>query len=216
MFVRFINYNYIRTFFLCQYFFKKIQKNVCIDISISNDIIIMVINLVILFKNKTKYTKQMYKDFLEFHDNKFGFKESFYIIFISMLIIFCIILYIYNKYYLQSILFSMILLFFLYWKIIKPIKEVKKDFNSEKITEEETFKFIFCNSYFKIFNNLKYSKIRYFNLYKVFETNKFIYFYLDNEHALLLDKDGFYFGDKNDFSKFIKKKCWYKYKNTSQ
>ena len=176
----------------------------------------MVIYLEILFKNKTKYTNQVYKDFLDFHDTKFGIKELVYVLFISILILLCTILYLYKGYFLHSFLCFIILLFFLYWKILKPFFELKKDFNSEKITQEKTFKFVFYNNYFKIFNDLEYSKVKYFNLYKVFETNEFIYFYLDNDHALLLDKNGFYFGNKDDFSKFIKKKCWYKYKNTSQ
>lgn len=175
----------------------------------------MVIYLRILFKNKTKYTEQKYNEFLEFHNNKFGFKNTFYILFISMLILFFIILYGYNHFYLHSFLCFLILLFFLYWKTIRPFMEVKKDFESEKITQEKVFKFIFCDKYFKIYNNLQYSKIKYLKLYKIFETKDFVYFYLDNEHALILDKKGFYYGNSEDFSKFIKKKCLYKYKNTS-
>lgn len=174
----------------------------------------MVIYLKVLFKNKTKYTEQIYSDFLEFHNDKFGLKESFYILFVGMLILFCTILYLYNHYYLHSFLCLLILLFFLYWKILRPINEVKKDFNSEKITKEKTFKFIFCDNYFKVFDNLQYSNLKYSKLYKVFENNEFIYLYLDNEHALILNKNGFYYGEKEDFSKFIKKKCWYKYKKS--
>lgn len=176
----------------------------------------MVIYLKVLFKNKTKYTEQIYTDFLEFHNDKFGLKDSFYILFGSMLILFCTILYLYYNYYLHAFLFFVILLFFLYWKILRPINEVKKDFNSEKITDEKVFKFVFYDNYLKIFDGcLPYSKLRYLKLYKVFENNEFIYLYLDNEHALILDKKGFYYGELKDFSKFIKKKCWYKYKNTS-
>lgn len=173
----------------------------------------MVIYLKILFKNKTKYTEQIYTYFLEFHNDKFGFKDSFYTLFGSMLILFCIILYLYYNYYVHAFFFFIILLFFLYWKILRPIDEVKKDFNSEKITNEKVFKFVFYDNYLKIFDGcLPYSKLRYLKLYKVFENNKFIYLYLDNEHALILDKKGFYYGKAENFSKFIKKKCWYKYK----
>ena len=45
----------------------------------------------ILFKNKTKYTKDVYKKYLEFHQEKFGRKYTFTTIVIILLLSFCII-----------------------------------------------------------------------------------------------------------------------------
>ena len=64
-----------------------------------------------------------------------------------------------------------------------------------------------------ITNKLQYSKVRYFKLYKIFETTDFFYLYIDKEHAFLIDKNGFTFGSAEEFSKFIHKKCLFKYKN---
>ena len=166
----------------------------------------------ILFKNKTKYTENNYKKFLEFHNNTFGFKNTFYILFISMFLFTCIILYFVNHFYLQAFLAMILLALFLVLKIIKPTLKVKKDFESDKIQNEKIFKFIFCKNYFKIYNNLKYDKVKYTKLYKIFETTDFFYLYVNDENSLLVDKKGFYYGTSDEFSKFLKKNYRFKYK----
>ena len=158
----------------------------------------MVIYMKILFKNKTKYTENSYKKFLEFHSNKFLFTF--------------IILYFFNHFYLQAFLAMILLALFLVLKIIKPTLKVKKDFESDKIQNEKIFKFIFCKNYLKIYNNLKYDKVKYTKLYKIFETTDFFYLYVDDENSLLVDKKGFYYGTADEFSKFLKKNYWFKYK----
>ena len=172
----------------------------------------MVIYMKILFKNKTKYTENSYKKFLEFHSNKFGFKNTFYILFMSMILFTCIILYFVNHFYLQAFLTILLLALFLVLKIIRPTLKVKKDFESDKIQKEKVFKFIFCKNYFKIYDNLKYYKIKYAKLYKIFDTNDFFYLYINDENSLLVDKKGFYYGTADEFSKFLKKNYWFKYK----
>ena len=44
-----------------------------------------------LFKNKTKYTKEIYAKYLQFHQNKFGNKYTFTTIVTILLLGFCII-----------------------------------------------------------------------------------------------------------------------------
>ena len=46
----------------------------------------------VLFKNKTKYTKEMYKEFLEFHEEKYGTTYYIYTIIFILSFVFCIVM----------------------------------------------------------------------------------------------------------------------------
>lgn len=93
-----------------------------------------------------------------------------------------------------------------------PISEVSKDFKSDKIQKEEKFTFIFYENNLKIRAKLRTYIMKYSDLYKIFETPTFFYLYIDKTHSLLLNKDGFSIGSADEFSKFIGKKCWFKFK----
>ena len=170
------------------------------------------INLKILYKNTTKYNESIYLEFLQFHKKKFGLKYTLYTVFVAGLLLFCVALQIkLHNITLASVFFISITCFFL-WRYLHPISEVSKDFKSNKIQNEEEFTFIFYEKYFKIRNRLKSNKVKYYELYKVFETSKFFYLYIDKTHSFLLDKEKFSIGFSDDFSKFMHKKCWYKFK----
>ena len=111
------------------------------------------------------------------------------------------------------VVLGIIFTFFILWRLFRPVYEVKKEYQSKKIADEQTFIFKFYENCFVITNKLQYSKVRYFKLYKIFETTDFFYLYIDKEHAFLIDKNGFTFGSAEEFSKFIHKKCLFKYKN---
>ena len=83
--------------------------------------------LKILFKNKTRYTKQIYKEFLEFHQEKYGATYMGYTVLLIILFIFCIILQIQSRNYLLSILTLCILIGFVFWRLYNPIKTVQKE-----------------------------------------------------------------------------------------
>ena len=57
------------------------------------------INLKILFKNKTKYDKEIYRKFLEFHSKKYRFQSTLFNVIIIAFILFLIVLQIAYKYY---------------------------------------------------------------------------------------------------------------------
>lgn len=57
--------------------------------------------------------------------------------------------------------------------------------------------------------------MKYYKLYKIYETKTFFYLYIDNDHAFLINKSGFVRGLSDDFSKFINKKCLFKYKSST-
>lgn len=129
-----------------------------------------------------------------------------------MLILFFIMLYVKYDHYGIAIIFCACLTSFLLWRYFHPIEEVKKDYNSDKITREKSFTFSFYHKYFKVYSKGVYSIVYYKNLYKIFETDTFFYLYLDSRHSLILDKSGFTKGTPTEFKDFIKKKCPLKYR----
>ncbi|MFR5312825.1 MAG: YcxB family protein [Clostridia bacterium] len=118
-------------------------------------------------------------------------------------------------YYSLAICFCIIFCVFIFWRLFHPIYEVKKEFKSKKISQEQVFTFKFYEKYFTICHNMDYSKMKYYKLYKIYETKTFFYLYIDNDHAFLINKSGFVRGLSDDFSKFINKKCLFKYKSST-
>ncbi|MCI8410971.1 MAG: YcxB family protein [Clostridia bacterium] len=168
----------------------------------------------ILFKNTMKYNKDIYEEFLLFHNKKYRLSHIFYTITIIALILFCLTIQVKYHNYTIAILFCIGLTCFLLWRFFHPICVASKEFKSDKIQNEEEFTFTFFDKYFKIQNRLKYQTIKYRRLYKIFETSTFFYLYIDRTHAFLIDKSTFTIGSSNEFSNFISKKCWFKYKKT--
>lgn len=165
----------------------------------------------ILFKNKTKYSKEAYNKYLNFHSKKYCFRYNLYTAIIIFLLLFCIICQIKYHYYSLAIVLCFSLTLFFLWRMFHPEYEVSKEYNSDTIVNEKEFKFIFYDKYFKIIGKKQLSNCRYFSLYKVFDTDEFFYLYLDKTHSLLLEKQGFIQGTPDDFSNFIKKKTLWKY-----
>lgn len=170
------------------------------------------INLKILFKNITKYNSNIYEKFLTFHNKRHRFTYILYTIIIIALLLFCIIIQVQSHNLTLAITFCAIVTCFFLWRYLHPISIVSKEFQSEKIKDEKEFTFIFYEKYIKIRDKLKFDIIKYYKLYKIYETSTFFYLYIDKTHAFLLDKSKFCIGSCEDFSKFIKKKCWYKFK----
>ena len=77
-------------------------------------------------------------------------------------------------------------------------------------------KFVCIGNYFKVYAKRNYSILKYKELYKIYETDKFFYLYTDKMHSLLLDKKGFIKGTSLEFKEFIKNKYPSKYKNNSK
>jgi len=166
----------------------------------------------ILFENTTTYNKNLYLRFNEFHNNKYGLKYELYTLLFAIIMLYCIILNFKNKVYHFGFLFILILITYIFWRFFRPVFTFKKEINSQKITEHQKFTYQFYKYYFKILHKKEQSYLSYFKIRIIFETDKEYYLYLDKTHALLLDKDCFTVGTSDEFSNFIKKKCWYKYK----
>lgn len=170
------------------------------------------INLKAFFKNTTKYNKIIYQEFLQFHSEHYKFSSTLYTATMIALLLFCVITQVKYHNFTLAIIFCIILSCFFLWRFLHPISEVSKELKSKKIQNEKEFSFIFYQKQFKIRDKLTYEMFPYYKLYKVFETPNFFYLYIDKTHAFLLNKSSFSIGSPEEFSKFIHKKCWYKFK----
>lgn len=164
----------------------------------------------VLYKNKTKYTKETYAKYLQFHQKEFGNRYTFNTIITILLLCFCIItnLQYYNKP--LAFILLIVLLIFCSYRFFHPIKLVKKELKTEKFEKEKEFTFKFYEKFFTISDTKNLEKIRYWQLHKIYETEAFFYIYIDKSHAFLLDKSTFTKGNVSEFLKFIKRKTWFK------
>ena len=172
-----------------------------------------VIVMKLLFKNKTKYTKAVYEKFLAFHNKKYHFSYTLYTATISAFILFFIIVQIKVHNINIAILLCCGITSFILWRFFRPISDISKEYKSEKIQNEQEFTFKFYDKYFIIEDDKVFSEIKYYQLYRAFETDDFFYLYIDKSHSFLIDKSKFKNNNPSDFSAFIKKKCWWCYKS---
>ncbi len=168
-------------------------------------------NLKILFKNTTKYTKSIYDTFLDFHRKKYYCTYTAYTLLVITFILFFLILQI--KFHNHAFAFMVCcgLTFFIFWRFFRPVSEISKEYKSDKIQKQKLFTFKFYDKLFIVQDNKQFSEIKYYQLYKVFETDDFFYLYIDKTHSFLLDKSCFKENNPNDFSEKKKKKCWWTY-----
>lgn len=161
----------------------------------------------ILFKNTTKYTKENCDNFDEFHNNKFGkrdlTKEIIYCILVLYVSIFNLIyknwLFVYCGVVLGGLLFF--------------LEKNKRKAEEKKKNKVKEFTFCFYKKHMKAKYKKEYVRFRYFQFHKIYETEEYFYLYLDENSSMILSKDGFEIGTAKQFSKFIKNKCPFKYKD---
>lgn len=160
----------------------------------------------IIFKNKTKYTKQAYAEFLQFHQSKYGNKYKFTTIVTILLLCFCIITNLQYSNYDTAFLLVIVLIIFCFYQFFHPIKEIKKELKTEKFEKEKEFTYKFYEKYFVVSEGISSERIKYWKLHRVFETEEFFYLYINKDHAFLLKKATFSKGNVSEFLKFLKKK----------
>ena len=165
-----------------------------------------------LFENKTIYNKNTYLEFLKFHNKKFNLGYNVYTIIWSILFIFCIIISFNTNLRIQGVLITIILVSFLIYRILRPNLIAKKEMSSEKITTNSVNKFKFYDKEIKIINNNGSFTYKYFSFRRIYETEKYFYIYVTKENAFVLSKKAFSLGTSEDFAKFMKKKCGWKFK----
>ena len=166
-----------------------------------------------LFENKTKYTNKEYTAFLKSYKEEFAKTEIAYILFNIIFFGMCMIFSFKEN---EKILaFSLLigLLVYIWFKIIRPVKAVKKDQESHKFSGHFVNNYEFYKNYFSVENIDGKAQIIYLKLYRIVETNSYFYIYISREYAFIVSKLGFTKGTSEEFSKFIKKKVFTKYKN---
>ena len=145
----------------------------------------------LLFKNTTKFSENIYTDFLLFHNKTYRFSYYLYTIGISFLLLFCIAGHIAYQNYFLLVVFLLLLFIFLYWRTSHPTKTIKKEYEGEKITKQQEITYLFYPNYFEVHYQDSINVMYYRNIYRVFETDAFFYLYLDKTHAFLIDKETF-------------------------
>lgn len=169
-----------------------------------------------IFKNETKCSKKEYKMFLDVHDREYGFLEDLYtIIYASFFICFIILSFI-SHIFLTGFIILMILIIFLAYRIIQPNLVIRKELNSKKIRQEYKNIYYFYEHSFIVKNKEKKSKIYYIKIHRILENDTHFYIYLTKTKAFVVSKSGFIKGTSEEFSKFIKKKTFFKYKDRNK
>ncbi len=166
-----------------------------------------------LFKNETKYTKEEYDIFLKEHQKEYSMSETAYMLFNIIFFGMCMIFAFRNNEPLLGAILLIGLLIYLWYKFIRPKKELDKTLESEKLSGDFINHYIFYKKFFKVDNKEGNAQIFYYKLYRVIETQENYYMYISRDYAFILSKSGFTKGDANEFSKFIKKKMLTKYRN---
>ena len=161
----------------------------------------------ILFKNTTKYNSKNYNQFVEFHNNKYNTYYKLYTLIYVLIFLYCFIINAKQKNVLFSLLFILIILAFLIYRIFVPAYKYKKSSNKLKNNKQLICVFCFGEHYF----TMNGQKVYYIRLHKVIETSDYFYLYVDKENAALVNKKGFSKGEPSEFSDFIKKKSLFKF-----
>ena len=164
-----------------------------------------------LFKNITIYNSKNYNQFIKFHGEKFNFSYNMYTFVMLALMLYCIILNILQKNLAFLLLFFVMFILTIVFRMIFPLKRYQK--TKEKLSKNKPDKFIF--TFYKFHFSVAQKTFSYFKLYRVYETKDYFYLYIDQENAFLINKQGFKLGNTAEFTEFIKKKCLFKYSKES-
>ncbi len=170
------------------------------------------IKLKILFKNKTKYSQELYIKYCNFHNETNFFFASLYNIIVVGFLLFVFVLQVKNRHYAIIFIFGLAITAFILWRILYPAYLGKKEMNSENITKQKEYDFKFYENYFSVENDKFIGKVKYKELYRVRVTNDYSYLYTDRRHSYILDNSNFTVGNITTFKPFIHKKCGWRYK----
>ena len=166
-----------------------------------------------LFENKTKYSQKEYDIFLKSYAEEYATSDRAYMIFYIVFFGLCMIFAFREREFILAFALLIGLGIYLWYKIIKPFRAVEKDKKSQKLSGNFINKYEFYKNYFKVENPEGTAQIFYFKLYRVVETKSYFYIYISRQYAFIVSKLGFTEGKTEDFSKFIKKKVFTRYKN---
>ena len=166
-----------------------------------------------IYLNKTKTTQKEYDEFLKICQKEYGMSENLYTVFYLVFFGFCMVMAFKTGEKLLGIALLMGLAIYMAYKFVRPIKIINKQKNNNKITKNYTNTYKFYKNYFTVENPDGNAQTLYLKIYRVVETNTHFYIYISREVAFIVAKKGFEKGTSEEFSAFIKKKIWNKYRN---
>lgn len=165
------------------------------------------------FKNITKCNKEMYYKFLDYHNEKYGTKETAKLVVMIFVILYMIIFNInYNTFNVILTLGIVGIISLVAYQIYHKYQIPKKEVKTSKIKNKEEIIYNFYDKYFEIIKTNQIQKMKYNNICKIHQDRYNFYFYINETRAFIIDKKGFVEGELKDFKIFIKKKCKFKYK----
>ena len=162
----------------------------------------------VIFENKTRYSQKDYDIFLESYKKEYSTSEYAYTLFYILFFGLCMVLAFMKKDYLLGIGIIVGLGIYLWYKIIRPNQLVNKTRNSQELSGNFVNNYEFYKNYFKVENSEGKAQALYLKLYRVVETKEYFYIYISRQYAYIISKSGFTKGDKDEFSKFIRKKVF--------
>lgn len=166
----------------------------------------VVINLEKLFENTTTYTKEIYDDFVRFHNKKYNLKYYLYTFAFLIAFVFCMVLQFCYGNIILGIVFTVAAVVFIAYRSLHPYLFIKKEASSDKVQKQLTNTYSFYDDHMEINNKNNIIKLKYYKLFKVFETDTVFYLYLNKNYSYVLRKSGFSIGSSKNFYTFIKKK----------
>ncbi len=166
-----------------------------------------------LYKNKTKYTQKEYEIFLKSYKKEYAFTDSLSIIFNFVFWGGCMVLAFAQKEWLPAIGILIGLIVYIWYKFIRPATKQQEILNGPRMSGKFVNSYTFYQNYFDVENPEGNAKIYYMKIYKMVEAKEYYYIYLTKELAYIVSKIGFTKGNSDEFSVFMKKKLFRRYKN---
>ena len=166
-----------------------------------------------LFENKTECSQKDYDIFLEEYKKEFTTSDYAYILFYVVFFGICVFLAFSKKEFILGFVLLTGIIIYLWYKIIRPTNMVEKTKENQKLNGNIINNYIFYKNYFKVESTEGKTQFLYFKIYRVVETKEFFYIYITRQLAYIISKNGFTKGDKREFTNFLKKKVFTKYKN---
>ena len=158
----------------------------------------------------------MYNVFAKSYIAENSLSEKAYFLFTVVFFGLCMILAFIEKEFILAVIVLIWLIFYLWYKLIRPLKREKKQTANIKTRGGFFNTYKFYNNYFDVDNPEGTAKIYYMKIYKMIEDAQYYYIYITKEHAFIISKNGFLKGNSIEFSDFMKKKLIFKYKKSKE
>ena len=166
-----------------------------------------------LFENKTKYTEDNYNTFLKYYEKEYGTSDRLFFVYNIIFFGFCMIFAFKSSETGLGIGILVGLLIYLGFKFIRPARKTEKIKQGPMLSGKFVNTYKFYKRYFMVENSEGKAQILYIRLYRVVETRDYYYIYISREAAFLVSKQGFTKGNDKEFSEFIRKKTFTKYRS---